>query len=310
MRDITEKNITLRTATAEGSVLFSDKSLQMIRNKELPKGDPFGFARAAAFFGAKQTAHLIPHCHPIPLEALDIQFDLMESDASRNGQAGVRIRATAKTIARTGLEMEVLTAVSVAALTIYDLLKPVDADLLIGGIRLVEKTGGKSDRRLRVDAGTTAAVLVISDSTAAGKRDDKAGRAVRDLLEDAGVQVVHYSIVPDSVEEIQNTVKRWASEDIHFIFTAGGTGFGPKDVTVEALRPVLEKEGPGIAETMRRYGMERTPVAMLSRSLAGSMGRSAVLALPGSTAGATESVKAVMPALFHIRRMLVGGGHE
>ena len=310
MRDITEKSVTLRTATAEASVLFSDKTLSMIRNGELPKGDPFGFARAAAFLGAKQTAYLIPHCHPLALEALDVQFELMESDASRNGKAGVQIRATGKTIARTGLEMEVLTAVSVAALTIYDMLKPVDTDLLIGGMRLLEKTGGKSDRRLRVDDGTTAAVLVISDSTAAGKREDKAGRAVRDLLEKLGVQVVHYSIVPDKIEEIQTTVKRWAALDIHFIFAAGGTGFGPKDVTVEALRPILEKEGPGIAETMRRYGLERTPVAMLSRSLAGSIGQSAVLALPGSTAGATESIRAILPALFHMRRMLVGGGHE
>lgn len=334
MRDITEKNVTLRTATAEGSVFFSDGTLQLIRRGELPKGDPFGFAKAAAFLGAKQTAHLIPHCHPIPLEALDVQFELFEAtegteaenkdiarkpdkandshegSPSRNGQAGMRIVVTGKTIARTGLEMEVLTAVSVAALTVYDLLKPVDSDLMIGGMRLTEKTGGKSDRRLRVDAGTTASVLVVSDSTAAGRREDRAGRSVRDLLEKLGVQVVHYSIVADDTQEIRTAVKRWVDEDIHFIFCAGGTGFGPQDITVEALRPILEKEGPGIAETMRRYGMDRTPVAMLSRSLAGSIGHSAVLALPGSTAGATESVHAVLPALFHMRRMLVGGGHE
>lgn len=312
MRDITEKNVTLRTATAEASVFFSDATLQLIRRGELPKGDPFGFAKAAAFLGAKQTAYLIPHCHPIPLESLDVQFELFDAgaDPARNGQAGMRIVVTGKTIARTGLEMEALTAVSVAALTIYDLLKPVDADLRIGDMRLTEKTGGKSDRRLRVDAGTTAAVLVISDSTAAGRREDRAGRSVRDLLEKLGVQVVHYSIVPDDEQAIRTAVKRWVDEDIHFIFCAGGTGFGPQDVTVEALRPILEKEGPGIAETMRRYGMDRTPVAMLSRSLAGSIGHSAVLALPGSTSGATESVHAVLPALFHMRRMLVGGGHE
>jgi len=138
LKDITEKQITARTAHATGSVRVSPTTLQRIREGNLPKGEPFGFARAAGFLAAKRTDDLLPHCHPIPLEALTIDFVCSDESSS------IRIDARAKTHARTGLEMEVLTAVSVAALTLYDLLKPVDSSLVIEGIRLLEKTGGKS----------------------------------------------------------------------------------------------------------------------------------------------------------------------
>lgn len=116
-------------------------TLKRIEDGTLPKGDPFGFARAAGFLAAKRTADLIPHCHPIPLEALTLDFQLSQAEASGGL---LQIDARAITHARTGLEMEVLTAVSVAALTLYDLLKPVDSTLCIDGIRLLEKSGGKS----------------------------------------------------------------------------------------------------------------------------------------------------------------------
>ena len=106
------------------------------------------------------------------------------------------------------------------------------------------------------------------------------------------------------------THAQWAKEKIDLIFTTGGTGFGPKDLTPEATRKVIDKEAPGITETMRRHGKERTPYAMLSRELAGMRNQSIIINLPGSSKGAQESLEALFPGLLHIFPMIWGGGHE
>src|SRR5690606_31394040 len=139
------------------------------------------------------------------------------------------ITGKAKSIGRTGIEMEMLTAVSVAALEIYDMLKPVDKTLEIGSIKLLKKTGGKSDRKKYFSTPPTCAVLVCSDSTAAGKREDNSGLMIKKMLEQVNANVIAYKILPDEKELIQQQLLRWVSEDIHFIFTTGGTGLGPRD---------------------------------------------------------------------------------
>jgi cyclic pyranopterin phosphate synthase len=205
--------------------------------------------------------------------------------------------------------MEVLMAVSVAALEIYDMLKPVDTALEIGHIRLLEKRGGKSDREKYFATAPTCAVLVCSDSTAAGSREDKSGKLIKDMLEQAGVQVKYHTIVPDDKEKIVRQVREWVTEDIQFIFTSGGTGLGPRDNTVDAVRSILERDADGIVEAMRVFGQMRTPLAMMSRAVAGSIGHTLIVTLPGSSDGARESLEAILPAVFHARKMMKGGGH-
>jgi molybdenum cofactor synthesis domain-containing protein len=204
--------------------------------------------------------------------------------------------------------MEVLTAVSVAALTIYDLLKPVDKQLEITGIRLLEKTGGKSGQKY-FSAFPSCAVLVCSDSTAAGKREDRSGKVTTEILENAKAEVVDYQVVSDNKDAIQNQIRAWVERDVQFIFTTGGTGLGPRDHTVEAVKELLERDADGITEAMRHYGQQRTPLAMMSRMVAGSIGQTVIITLPGSSSGARESLQAIVPAVFHARKMLKGGGH-
>ena len=142
MRDITSKQITLRTAKAVAVIYCTKETLALIKNNELPKGNLFDVARAAGFLGAKLTPQLLPHCHPVTIDGMDISFEINETE-----RPGITISGNAKSIGRTGIEMEMLTAVSIAALEIYDMLKPVDTTLEIGGIKLLQKTGGKSDRK-------------------------------------------------------------------------------------------------------------------------------------------------------------------
>jgi molybdenum cofactor biosynthesis protein MoaC len=316
MRDITHKSITLRTASAVGILFCSAETNVLIRQDKLPKGNLFDVARAAGFLGAKQTPQLLPHCHPVTIDGMDIQFEFLDQvlHADLFGEevvrrSGIVIRGEARSIGRTGIEMEVLVAVSVAALEIYDMLKPVDRQLEIGHIRLLEKRGGKSDRERYWATPPTCAVLVCSDSTAAGTREDKSGRVVVGMLEAVHAQVRHYIVVPDEKTRIQQQIREWVGEDIHFIFTTGGTGLGPHDHTVSAVKEILERDADGIAEAMRVYGQMRTPMAMMSRSVAGSIGKTLIVTLPGSSDGARESLEAILPAVFHARKMMEGGGH-
>jgi molybdenum cofactor biosynthesis protein MoaC len=301
MIDITHKKSTLRSATAKGRVLCSPESIRRIRAADLPKGDLFNVARAAGLLAAKSTANLIPHCHPVLIEGLDIEFITDDS--------GIEITVTGRSTGKTGIEMEALTACSIAALTLYDLLKPIDKGLEISSIRLMEKRGGKSDTNRDLFANLTAAILVCSDSASEGGRVDGSGAAIREYMEQYGVAIIDFRIVPDSIPLIQSAIREWVDRDAAFIFTSGGTGFGPRDVTIEALRPLLEREAPGISEAIRSYGMQRTQRAMLSRAVSGSIRKTTVVTLPGSERGVREGLEAILPALFHSRGMLEGEGH-
>ncbi len=138
MVDVTDKPVTGRTATARGHVAMAPATIRMIADGTAPKGDVLAAARIAGIMAAKRTGDLIPLCHPLPIEAVTV--DLMpDADAGR-----VEISATCRTTGRTGVEMEALTAVSIAALTLYDMVKAVDKAMVIGDIRLVAKTGGRS----------------------------------------------------------------------------------------------------------------------------------------------------------------------
>ncbi len=316
MRDITHKQITLRTAKAIGVIFCSEQTIVTIKNNELPKGNLFDVAKAAGFIGAKLTPQLLPHCHPVQIDGMDITFDFLDREKHSEffddavlSRFGIVITGQAKSIGRTGIEMEILTAVSVAALEIYDMLKPVDKQLEIGHIKLLQKRGGKSDRERFFATPPICAVLVCSDSTAAGTRDDKSGEIIIEMLKNVNANVLHYKVLPDNKEQIQQQIRDWVAEDIHFIFTTGGTGLGPRDNTVSAVKEILERDADGIAEAMRNFGQQRTPMAMMSRGVAGSIAKTLIVTLPGSTDGARESLEGILPAVFHARKMMLGGGH-
>ncbi len=314
MRDVSHKQITLRTAQAIAVVYCSEATIQQIRNDELPKGNLFDVARAAAFIGAKSTPMLLPHCHPVGIDGMDVRFEWLsdttiEEVNKETGKTGIVVIGEARSIGRTGIEMEILTGVSVACLEIYDMLKPIDTTLEIGQIKLLKKTGGKSDRERYFATPPDCAVLVCSDSTAAGQREDGSGKMICSMLEKVNAKVKYYKIVADNKEDIQSSILQWVKEDIPFIFTTGGTGLGPRDNTVEAVKEILERDADGITEAMRHYGQMRTPLAMMSRGVAGSINHTLIVTLPGSTNGARESLEAILPAVFHARKMMKGGGH-
>ena len=314
MNDITHKQITLRSAEAVAIVFCKPETIELIKNNKIPKGNIFEFARAAGFLGAKNTQHLLPHCHPVNIDNMDFEFEFINYESNSDiikvpERAGILITTLAKSIGRTGIEMEALTGISVAALEIYDMLKPVDDSLEIGGIKLLNKKGGKSDRKKSFAKNSTCAVLVLSDSAFNGSRKDKSGQLIKNILEKEGANIIDFKILPDEKDKIKEQLLIWVNEGLNFIFTTGGTGLSPRDVTVEAVNEIIEKEANGISEAMRVYGQMRTPFAMMSRAVAGSLKKTLIITLPGSPKGVEESLAAILPALFHAKLMLDEQGH-
>ena len=300
MKSISRKFSTQRRAVASARVRASREAIARLRANDLPKPDALPVARVAAVAACKRTSEIIPYCHPIPVDHVAVDFEV--------GEDTIRITATVEAVARTGVEMEALVAASVAALTIYDMLKAVDAAVEIESTRLESKTGGKSDYTPEVPAGFTAAVLVVSDSAAAGKRQDTSGALVRERLEAAGVAAT-LEVVPDDQERIAAALLAHCERGTDLVLTTGGTGLGPRDVTVEVTRRVVEREIPGVAEAGRAHGFARTPYAMLARGVAGVRARTVIVNLPGSPRGAEETMDAIFPAILHVFPMLRGGGH-
>jgi len=303
MIDVSPKFNTLRYAKAEGILKASPETILKVKEKTVPKGDVYQVARAAGINAAKKAADFITFCHTLPLDWVGIDFEIFKDY--------IKISAEVKAIWKTGVEMEAMAAVTSALLNAYDMLKPLDENISFSDVRLVEKTGGKSNFKDQFAKPLKTAVLVISDSTFAGTRQDKSGKLIREFLALQKVQTGTYEILPDDAEKISARLIVLADDEGYdLIFTTGGTGFGPKDVTPEATLKVIEKQAPGIAEAIRRHGKERTPYAMLSREVAGIRGTTVIINLPGSSKGAEESMQALFPGLLHAFPMLWGGGHD
>lgn len=303
MIDITHKNRTLRTATAGAIVRVSDqRTIELLEAYQIPKGNVFEMAKTAGLFAVKKTADLIPDCHPLPIEFTSVSYRVEGLD--------IHIEMTVKTIYRTGVEVEAMHGASVVALTMYDMLKPVDKGISIENIRLISKTGGKSEKANSNYSNLRAAVIVCSDSISKGIGEDKAGLLIQEKLLSFGLSVEEYVIIPDEPVAIETVFLAHLDRSTDLIIFTGGTGLSKRDITPDTIRPLLDLEIPGIMEASRSYGQERTPYAMLSRGIAGVKDNSLVLTLPGSTNGAKESMDALFPHILHLFGIFKGKRHE
>lgn len=302
MVDITHKNNSLRIATAFAVVSVSkQETISALENRTVPKGDVFEMAKTAGLFAAKKTPDIIPDCHPLPIESTKITYEINGLDVS--------IFVEIKTIYKTGVEVEAMHAASVVALTFYDMLKPIDKEIEIKTIKLIQKKGGKSDKKDYFQKPIKTSVLVCSDSISQGKKEDFSGKIILEKLKSEPVEISNYDIIQDGIESIQTQILKYISKNIELIIITGGTGLSKRDFTPEAIQPLLDREIPGIGEHLRQYGQNRMPYSILSRSIGGLIGNTLVIALPGSTNGARESMDALFPSILHVFKMIHSGKH-
>jgi cyclic pyranopterin phosphate synthase len=311
MVDVGSKPITARRAVAAASLRMRPETLASLLDAGGPKGDAFVVARLAGIAAAKRTAELIPLCHPIPLDRVEVEL------TADRAAGTVSIRTEVSATARTGVEMEALTAASVAALTFYDMAKALQRDIVIERVELLAKQGGRSgswskdaDSAAPAASAHEAVVVTCSTRAAAGERRDASGPAIVAALQEAGFDVAPEPILlPDDEDRIASTLAALADGGARLVVTTGGTGLTPGDRTPAATLRVIDREVPGMGELMRAAGLASTPMASLSRGVVGARGTTLIVNLPGSPKGAGESLAAVLPVLGHALEQLSGGDH-
>lgn len=313
MVDVGDKATTKRVATATATFTTRPDVIALVQADGLPKADVIATARIAGIAGAKRTSELIPLCHQLALSSVSLDFAFTEDS--------IVITATARTTGQTGVEMEALTAASIAGLTLHDMVKAVDPASVLGDIRLLEKSGGKrgnwtpdAPEPVEAPAGRTvrprtAAVIVASTAGAAGTREDLTGPRISAWLSEHDYAVDAVTVVSDADVHLAITAALDAAPAV--LITTGGTGLSPSDRTPEATQPHLDRELPGIAEAIRTLGSTKTPTAALSRGLAGVSGGTVVVNLPGSTGGVKDGLAVLDGLLDHLVAQIAGGGaHE
>ena len=299
MVDVTDKVSTVRMAKAEGKISMLPGTIMAIQDDALPKGNVLTTAKIAGVQAAKKTAELIPMCHQLNLSFVDIEFVVMADF--------IQIKSTVKTKEATGIEMEALAAVSVTALTIYDMCKAVDKTMFIGEINLVEKVGGKSDHA--TEYRPQVGVITISDSVASGKSEDKSGPLLITGFSDSGCSVENKKVLPDGSDELTPTIQNWIKAGVELIITTGGTGLGPRDLTIKTLEDIFDSKLPGVEQALHAYGRGKVKTAMLSRLTAGVVDGAIVICLPGSTGAVKDALSVLIPTIFHSFHMMKGEKH-
>ncbi|MCZ4078375.1 bifunctional molybdenum cofactor biosynthesis protein MoaC/MoaB [Rhodococcus sp. H36-A4] len=307
MVDVSHKSDTTRIAVAAGELATTAEVVSLVRADGMPKADVLATARIAGISGAKKTSELIPLCHQLALSSVDVRFGFTDTT--------ITVEATAKTTGPTGVEMEALTAVAVAGLTLHDMVKAVDPSATMNNVRLLSKEGGKRGRWSRdvemkhetPGAGTrSAVVLVASTGGARGTREDTTGPVIARWLAEREFTVRGPLVFADA--DIASGLDDALTGAPSLVITTGGTGVSPTDATPEATRAVLDCELPGIADAIRAKGTTVTPHATLSRGLTGLAGTTVIVNLPGSPGGVKDGLSVLGPILDHLLAQVAGDG--
>ncbi len=324
MVDVSAKADTARIAVAAGELRTTPEVIRLVRADDMPKADVLSTARIAGINGAKKTSELIPLCHQLALSSVNVSFGFTEDS--------ITIEATAKTKGPTGVEMEALTAVAVAGLTLHDMVKAVDPAATLNGVRLVTKEGGKHGHWVRPEAeqhrkhhhekhetpaaapaslagaGRTAAVVVASTGVAAGTRTDTTGPVLAKWLAEQGFSVRGPLVFADA--DISFGLSDALASEPDLVISTGGTGASPTDATPEATLALIDRELPGVADAIRQAGTAKFPLAALSRGVAGLAGRTVIVNLPGSPGGVKDGIAVLTPILEHLLAQVAGGGNH
>jgi cyclic pyranopterin monophosphate synthase len=322
---IQNKKVSFRRAVAQGKITVGAKAFELIKDKRLPKGDALQLAEVSGIMAAKKAPEFIPLCHPLNLEHVSVTTKLDPKNSA------IIVYCQVSATAKTGVEMEALAGVNAALLTLYDLTKMVEPALAIEDVRLLFKQGGKTGfwkhpQGIPDDARQTfmleskppvllknieTAVITASDRASANQYPDKSGPLLRQCLVDLGAKICNHTILPDCKIKIQqHIINLLESHQPRLIMITGGTGLDPKDITPSVVYSVCDRIIPGIGELLRHDGACYNERAWLSCCVAGTIGNTLIISLPGSTNAVRECMEVLQKIISHALYMVAGGKHD
>ncbi len=324
MIDIDHKVDTHRKAVASGYFYASHETIKKIINKEIPKGDVLSLAEIAGIQGAKLTSQVLPLCHPLQLTSVRVWTECLADT--------IQVFCEAKTISKTGVEMEALCGVNAALLCIYDLVKSVDPVLEIKNIKLHSKEGGKTghwmnptieQKSIEQPSEKSASseftnlhfsVITMSDRAYQEKYEDHSGAEIVSWVQKNNGKLIQKIILPDEKDKLMSEIKKLIAEkSTNCILISGGTGLSKRDITPEAVSQLVKecggKEICGIGELLRNEGIAKTKFAVLSRSSGYLIENTLIITLPGSVKAVLESLPVIHDLIPHMIHTARGGSH-
>lgn len=296
MEDITKNKITLKVGKSLAVIILKSDTIDLIKSGKIPFQSIFSQATGAGLLASKNTGFMLPRSHGTSLDECRISYEIMENDKNYEGlekvagMTGIIIYGEGKAIGRTNIVMEMMTAVSVTALSLYDMMKNLDDEMEIYCIKSLNRNiEKKNKKRYR------SAILICSDVVYSGNKESHSAETIREVLEHYKADVVDSRLVPEE--------RSILAQEIPFIFTSGGTSLNKSEETIEAIKEILEHYAPGVTEAIRAYGRVLSPTAMLSKLVAGTIGNTMIVNLPGSSKGAKEGLEAILPDLFKTQKV-------
>ena len=287
MRNVSAKVYSYRTATAQSTIRVSRATIETIRRGEAPKGDPLPVARVAAIQAAKNTPQIMPYCHSMPIEHVEVSFELLDEH--------IISKVNVKSSYRTGVEMEAMAGAAVAALNFYDMLKLIDDDMVIEKVELLFKSGGKSDMR-RIDS-FPAAVLSFGDDSNSG--------LLESALKAHGGIVESACVTSFTGETVVDKIQQYVQSGARVVITTGA--MQPNDRLIEAIVSHFSEPLFGATTMLLNYHLDRYPRSIMSAPIVGRIGVAIVICLPNTRTWCEDMVECLLP---YVLSNLAGGDTE
>jgi cyclic pyranopterin monophosphate synthase len=285
MDDSSSNPAAQQSAKAEGKIFFSNGAREILLKENAPKTDVVTAAKVAGIQAAKRASEFIPFHHANTLNWVELNFSA--------GEDHIKIESTVKAVSRSGLEMEALTAVSVAALTLLDICKEHDQQVNIQDLKLVPKVSKK--KMLTVKTPIKVGIIVISDRITAGLADDEVGQLLQSGFANAGYHANNYSIISNDSDKLIEKIQEWLEQSIELIITAGGNGIGPRDITLTSLEPFFDFRMEGLEQTLHSIAQVNNNGFFVDRLAVGKIGKTIVICLPIDVALAQDALNVILP---------------
>ncbi len=285
MDDSSSRPEAQQSAKAEGKIFFSNGAREILLEENAPKLDVITAAKVAGIQAAKRASEFIPFHHSTALNWIELDFTSTEDH--------IKIQSTVKAVTRSGLEMEALTAVSVAALTILDMCKDHDQQVNIQDIKLIPKVSKR--RMLTVKTALKVGIIVISDRITAGLADDEVGQVLQSGFAKEGYHANNYSIISNDADKLIEKVQEWLEQNIELIITTGGNGIGPRDITLTSLEPFFDFRMEGLEQTLHSIAQVKNNGFYMDRLAAGKIGKTIVICLPIDITLVQDVLNVILP---------------